>query len=309
MKHAKGLKSKYLIALAHIGAFFVASAWGVSFLSTKVLLEDAHLTPTEMFIYRFGCAYLILLCFTFKNILSNSWRDELIFILCGICSGSLYFITENYALQLTTAGNVSMLASLSPLFTTFLVAAMYKQKIKSGVLLGSIVSFVGAAFIIFSHGESMEFRPTGDILAITASLSWAIYTMAIKRVLPLYSGFFITRKLFLYGVVSAIPFLLLQPGPSHLSVLFNFATPSYFFNFMFLVLICSIGAYIIWNVVMDILGPVATNNYLYFQPVMTMISAYFVLGENIYLLGYLGSAMIIGGLILSDKYPEIKLRR
>ena len=309
MKFLSGTKGKYVKLIAHIGALLTASAWGVSFLSTKVLLEDGSFSPVEVFVYRFGLAYLLLLCFTFRNIRSKSWRDELTFVLCGICSGSLYFVTENYALRLTTAGNVSMLASLSPIFTTILVAVMYRQKIKAGVLLGSLVSFAGAACIIFSHGESIEFRPTGDLLAISASLSWAVYTMAIKRILPLYSGFFVTRKLFFYGVISALPLLFFQNEPYHLGILFDFLEPKYLFNLLFLVILCSIVAYIIWNEVMRILGPVTANNYLYFQPVVTMIAAYFVLGENIFLLGYIGSAMIIGGLVYSDKCPDGRLVR
>lgn len=295
--------------LAHIGALLTASAWGVSFLCTKVLMVDGGFTPVEMFVYRFAAAYLLLLIFTARNLFSHSWRDELTFALCGVCSGSLYFITENYALELTTAGNVSLLASISPIFTTVLVAVMYKQKIQPGVIIGSLISFIGAGCIIFSHGEGIEFRPAGDLLAISAAFSWAIYTMAIKRLLPLYNGFFVTRKLFFYGVVSALPLILLQHEPYHLQLLFDFAQPRYLFNFLFLVLLCSLLAYVIWNVVMKVLGPVTANNYLYIQPLVTMISAFFVLGENIYLLGYVGSALIIGGLVYSDKCPTGRLTR
>lgn len=309
MKLGNASKSKYLILLAHLGALITASAWGTSFLSTKVLMETGGFTPVEVFIYRFFAAYLILLIFTFRNIRSRSWRDELTFMLCGICSGSLYFITENYALKLTTTGNVSLLASISPIFTTILVAIMYRQRIKPGVMIGSIVSFIGAGCIIFSHGESLEIRPAGDLLALSAALSWAIYTMAIKRVLPLYSGFFVTRKLFFYGVLSAVPLLLMQKEPLHVSLLFDFADPQYIMNFLFLVVMCSLVAYVLWNEVMRILGPVTANNYLYFQPVVTMIAAYFLLGENIYTLGYVGCVLIIGGLIYSDKCPDGRLIR
>lgn len=309
MKSTLASKSKYIIILAHIGALVTAAAWGTSFLSTKVLMETGGMTPVEVFIYRFACAYLILLLFTFRNLKSNSWRDELTFLLCGICSGSLYFITENYALKLTTTGNVSLLASISPIFTTILMAVIYRQKIQPGVMLGSVISFIGAGCIIFSHGESIEFRPVGDLIALTAAFSWAVYTIAIKRVLPNYNGFFVTRKLFFYGVLSALPLLLLQRGPSHLGILFDFSEPKYIMNFLFLVLMCSLAAYVIWNVVMRILGPVTSNNYLYFQPIVTMIAAYFLLGENIYLLGYVGCALIIGGLIYSDKCPDSRLVR
>ena len=309
MKSGNSFKNKYLVLIAHIGALLTASAWGSSFLSTKVLMESGGLTPVEMYVYRFLAAYLVLLLFTFRNIRSKSWRDELTFLLCGVCAGSLYFITENYALRLTTAGNVSLLASISPIFTTILVAVMYRQRIQPGVMIGSIVSFIGAGCIIFSHGESIEFRPTGDLLAISASFSWAIYTMAIKRVLPLYNGFFVTRKLFFYGVITAVPLMFVNPSPSHLHLLWNFAEPQYIMNFLFLVLICSLAAYLIWNEVMRILGPVSTNNYLYLQPLVTMIAAYFILGENIYLLGYVGCVLIIGGLVYSDKCPTGRLVR
>ncbi|MDE7402617.1 MAG: DMT family transporter [Muribaculaceae bacterium] len=300
-------RGKYITLLANIGALLTASAWGSSFLSTKVLMETGGFTPVEVYVYRFLLAYMILLCFTFKNIRSRSWRDELTFALCGICAGSLYFITENYALKLTSAGNVSLLAAISPIFTTILVAVMYKQKIKIGVITGSIVSFIGAGCIIFSHGESIEFRPTGDLLALSAAFSWAIYTMAIKRILPLYNGFFVTRKLFFYGVITALPLLMLSDAPYHLSELFDISKPSLIFNFLFLALFCSLGAYLVWNEVMRILGPVVSNNYLYLQPLVTMIAAYFLLGEDIEILGYVGCALIIGGLIYSDKCPDGRL--
>lgn len=278
MKFGNTSKSKYLILLSHLGALFTVSAWGCSFLSTKVLMGNAGFTPVEVYFYRFLAAYLVLLVFTFKNIRSKSWRDELTFLLCGVCSGSLYFITENYALKLTTAGNVSLLASISPIFTTVLVAVMFRQKIMPGVMIGSVVSFIGAGCIIFSHGGSLEFRPTGDLLALSAAFSWAVYTVAIKRVLPLYSGFFVTRKLFFYGVLTALPLLLFQKGPSHVGSLWNFQDPSVLLNFLFLVLFCSLAAYVVWNEVMRTLGPVTSNNYLYLQPLVTMIAAYFLLG-------------------------------
>lgn len=310
MKFKVSAQSNLLKILAHVGALITASAWGTSFLSTKILMEDGGFTPVEMYVYRFAAAYLILLLFTFKNIKSKSWRDELTFLLCGVCCGSLYFITENFALRLTTTGNVSLLASISPIFTTVLMAVLFKQKIKSGVAIGSVVAFIGAGCIIFSHGASLEFRPAGDLLALSAAFSWAVYTVAIKRVLPLYSGFFVTRKLFFYGVITAIPLLLFQKEPFHLNLLANFTHPEYIMNFAFLVIMCSIVAYLIWNEVMRILGPVTANNYLYIQPLVTMIAGYFVLGENIVLLGYIGCVLIIGGLVYSDKCPDgFRLRR
>lgn len=285
-------------------------AWGTSFLSSKVLLEGGGLTPAETYVYRFSLAYLIILCLTFKKIRSNSWRDEAILAICGLCSGSLYFVTENYALRLTTTANVSLLASISPLFTTILMAIVFRQRIKPGVILGSVVAFAGVFCVIFSHGEGIELNPTGDLLALGASFTWAIYTIAIKPLLPVYSSLFISRKLFFYGVISAIPLILIQEQPLHLGVVFNFIHPQYLMNLLFLVVFCSVIAYFIWNEVMKILGPVTANNYIYLQPLVTMVAGSMILGEHIYLLGYIGCVLIIGGLIICDKLPELsRLRR
>ncbi len=295
----------WLKTLGHLAALLTVTAWGSSFISTKVLMEDGGFTPVEVYIYRFALAYVLLLCFTFKRLFSRSWRDELQFFLCGICSGTLYFITENYALLYTTTGNVSLLSAVSPLFTTLLMAAVYKMKPGKGVIIGSFAAFIGVGCVIFSTplamGEGLEINPTGDLLALSSALSWAIYAVAIKSLIPHYSTFFITRKLFFYGVLTAIPFLLLQEAPSHIGELLNLAQPQYLLNLLFLVVMCSLMAYIFWNESMRLIGPVAANNYLYLQPLVTMIAAYFIFGEHIYLLGYIGCALIIGGLAVADK--------
>lgn len=296
--------------LGHLGALVVMAAWGSSFVFTKVLMVDGGFTPVETYTYRFTGAYILLLMLSFKKIFSNSWRDELAFLVSGICCGSLYFILENYALKDTTTGNVSLLASISPIFTTLLMAMIFRQKIGIGVIMGSIFAFFGVACVIFNNGFGIEIHPAGDLLALMAAFSWAIYTIVVKRLLPLYNTFFITRKLFFYGVISSIPLLLLQGDPYHFQLIFDMAQPKYLMNFLFLILFCSCLAYIIWNEVMKILGPVTANNYIYVQPLVTMVAGSLILGETIYLLGYVGCVLIIGGLILSDKLPDLsRLRR
>lgn len=300
---AFGLKvhSNYIKLLAHCGAVVTMVSWGTSFLSTKVLMIDGGFSPTEMFVYRFACAYLLLLLITLKKIFANNWKDELQLCICGMCAGTLYYVLENYALRLTTTANVSLLASISPLFTTILLAIVYKIKIKAGVIIGSIIAFIGVGCIIFSSGEGFEINPKGDLLALSASLSWAIYTIVVKRLNNIYSSLFITRKLFFYGVLTALPLLIIQEEPLHLSLLFSPDYPQYFFNFMFLVIMCSVVGFLIWSEIMKILGAVTANNYIYLQPLVTMVAGYFVLGENIFLFGYIGCVLIIGGLVIADK--------
>jgi drug/metabolite transporter (DMT)-like permease len=265
-------------------------------------MDDGGYSPVEMYAYRFTAAYLLLLIFTCnKRLLSKSWRDELTFLFCGICAGSLYFITENFALSNTTVANVSMLASISPLFTTALLAVIFKMRIKGGVIAGSLLAFVGVGCIIFGGGEGVEIHPKGDILALCAAISWAVYSILVKGLLPVYNSFFITRKLFFYGVITSLPLLLVQEHHTPIAPLFDIMHPTFLLNFLFLVLICSTAAYLIWNESMKLLGSVTANNYLYATPLISMIAAAIVLNEPITLFGIIGCLLIIVGLYISDK--------
>lgn len=290
--------------LAHIGALLVVFAWGTSFIATKVLMEDASLSPLEVYIYRFAIAYVLLLVCTFKKIFANSIKDELQLLLCGVCAGSLFYILENTALEYTTTGNVSLLSCLSPMITTAMMALIYRAKMGAGMIIGSFVALLGVFCVIFSHGEGLEVNPLGDLIALSSSFVWAVYAVGVKRLVPLYTSLFITRKLFLYGVLTAAPFLWLERDRTHFDVVFT--NMEYLGNLIFLVIFCSLLAYLIWNYSMKQLGPVTTTNYLYLQPLVTMVMAFFTLGEEISFLGYMGCILVIGGLIISDK---LKVKR
>ena len=97
-------------------------------------------------------------------------------------------------------------------------------------------------------------------------------------------------------MVTALPLLLVQNEPYHIHLLFDLRQPEYLVNFLFLVLMCSICSYLIWNETMKKLGSVTANNYLYLQPPITMVAGYFFLGEKIFMLGYIGCALVIAGL-------------
>ena len=92
----------------HLIAILTVSIWGSTFIATKSLINHG-LTPVEIFTYRFSLAYVCLLAVCHRKMLANSWRDEGFFLLAGLTGGSLYFISENSALEITMASNVSLI--------------------------------------------------------------------------------------------------------------------------------------------------------------------------------------------------------
>lgn len=272
--------------------------WGLSFVSTKELLTHGMGT-VEIYIYRFTLAYLLVLAISHKRFRSHSWLDEGRFALCGLLAGSIYFIAENTALEYTLATNVSLLTSLSPLITVLLAGILYKNERPGwSTLLGSAIAFGGVACIIFNSSSSLEIHPLGDILSIAAAFSWAIYSLILRTLSANYDVWYITRKTFFYGVVTAVPFLVFAPPLQSPLVLMHDSV--IVVNLLFLGLGASLLAYVLWSVAVKWMGAIKANNYMYFQSVVTMVAGYFILGEPITALGVLGCTLIIGGLWLGD---------
>ena len=292
----RSFSSKSSLLLYHAGAAIAVIGWGISFISTKVLLGSG-LNPIEIYIYRFAIAYLALLIFSHKRIRSNSWRHELLFMLGGMVGGSIYFIAENVALEYTLVSNVSLITSLSPLLTVLLIGFLYRSE-RPGreTILG---------LVIFNSSFNLSINPLGDLLSLLAAFCWAIYSIILKRVNPLYSALFITRKTFFYGVITALPFLLIESEIASPSVLMQ---PKLLLNLLFLALYCSMFAYLLWAMAIGKLGAVKANNYMYFQPVVTLVFSFLILGEKISAVGYTGCAMILLGVWMSDYLQQRKLR-
>jgi drug/metabolite transporter (DMT)-like permease len=60
-------------------------------------------------------------------------------------------------------------------------------------------------------------------------------------------------------------------------------------------------AFLIWAWAVKGLGAVKANNYLYVQPIVTLVASALLLGERVTWVGYLGCALILSGVILADQ--------
>ena len=285
----------------HVAAFAMILVWGISFLNTRVLL-DANLTPTQIFVARFIIAYIALLAVSRFKVRYTGWRDELLFVVCGVAGGSAYFIAENTALELTLISDVAVLVSIAPLTTALMGAIFYRdERITWMSCLGMVIAFVGSVMLALKDGLVWGDSVLGDLLAMLAALVWAFYSMALKRLNRTYSTLFITRKLFFYGVLSALPLLAMQDSKVEWEAL---KQPEVWGNLLYLGLICSMAAYFIWGITVKRIGAVRASNYFYLSPIISMIAAAIWFGERTNAIAYVGCVLILAGVIIAEKFKR-----
>lgn len=278
----------------HIGALVVVAMWGTTFVCSKVLLTNG-LMPADIFFYRFLMAYVCMCVVSHKQFRSKTLVDELTFVGLGIMGGSLYFLTENMALVYSTASNVSILVSTTPLLTAFVLALFYKsERMNRLQVLFSLVAFVGVVLVILNGQFVLHLNPLGDAFALSAALTWAFYSLLMKRVMERYPADFITRKVFFYGLLTILPYYaFVSPLVTDTEILLQ---PMIAGNLLFLGLIASMGGYLLWNWVMAKLGAVRATNYIYLQTLFTMFVASVILSERITLMAILGALILIVGM-------------
>ena len=289
----------------HLVAFLVVAIWGVTFVYTKLLLI-AGLTAAQIFVLRFVVAYLLLLAYSLTRkqfrLFSSVWQDELLMVALGITGGSLYFLTENSAMIYTTTTNTSLIVCLCPLIAALLIALFFRSMRLHGLqIVGTVMAAIGVIIVVLNGRFVLHLSPLGDALAFGACLCWALYSLLMIPASQRYDTTFITRKVFFYGLVSMIPFFLIYPNLPSPSVVLR---PDVLANLLFLGCVASMLCFLAWNWVIKKLGAVIATNYVYFNPVTTVLFAWLILSERITIYFLIGTLLILTGMYLCNRAPK-----
>ena len=286
----------------HIVAFLTVAVWGTTFVWTKLLIING-LSPAQIFTLRFIIAYVLLTGFSLwrgrHKWLSDNWRDELTMMALGLTGGSMYFLTENESLRFTTATNTSLIVCSCPLFAMLIIALFYKSERFSRLqALGSLLALIGMAAVVLNGHFVLHLSPLGDTLAFSACICWALYTLLMKPVMGRYPAMFFPRKVFFCGIPTILPYYFFVPDMPSMDVLMR---PEVALNLLFLGSVASMLCYLTWSWCMKGLGAVICTNWVYVNPITTIIAAWLILDEQITVYFLIGSILIIAGMYLSSK--------
>ena len=290
------------LALPWMAAVLTVAIWAETFVSTKLLLDNG-LVPPDIFFFRFVLAYLFIWIFSHERFFAENAADEFRMFLLGLSGGSLYFLAENTALKFSTASNVAILVGSAPLITAIIVGLRYREeRMNWRQWVGSLISFAGMGLVVLNGKVNLHINPLGDALAVGAAVLWGFYSLILRKISGKYSVIFITRKVFAYGLLSMVPFLMfIRPLSLDASIL---SKPVVWGNLVYLGIVASMLCFLMWNWALSKLGTVRTTNLIYGQCFFTMLIASMVLGERITPMAVLGTVVLIAGMVMNDHYAS-----
>ncbi len=200
----------------------------------------------------------------------------------------------------TTATNISLVVAAMPAMTLSLAWLINKDRPKMLQSAGIALSLAGVVAIVAKGSMatiiSMDVNP-GDIIVLVSIVSWAVYSVLLKRTSLAISPIVFLFMTIVFGLAAIFPFYLWE-----LYFIGGFTiNQSVVMVFIFLGICPSILSYMFWNQGVKKLGAATASIFVYLVPLVTSAIAYVFLGERLLSYHFIGGAMILVGLICSSR--------
>ena len=272
--------------------------WGTSFVATKTVLHE--IKPVTIIILRLILASILLTIIAFStrrkfslNLKSHGW----IFILALVAVFHLWI--QVTGLQYTSASNTGWIIGTAPIFMAILGLIFYKEKVSLLQLAGIFIALIGLLLLI-GKGDITNIgliENKGDLLVLGSAFTWGVYSMVNKKISLSYSPLMTILYLFLMMAVIIIPFNL---NSETIDSVINLSTISWMW-ILFLGIFCSGIAYVIWAQALRDMESAKVGAFLYFEPLVTVVAAWFFLNEEITLLMIFSGLLITAGVFIVNK--------
>lgn len=295
------------INLADILLLVTAIIWGVNFSIVKFAL--AEIPPIAFVGLRFFVASAALLAL--GRALGQSFEFESrhlpALIGLGLLGNTAYQLLFIFGLSLTTAENSSLILATSPAWVALIGTVIGAEKVEPVGWLGIALSLAGIILIIAGSDRLADFPfggPSlrGDILLLSATLCWSLYTILVRPMTRRYSSVSVTAFTTTAGTIPLIGVGI--PAMIHLPW-----TEIKAAAWMALVFsgILAIGlAYIIWNYGVSKLGSTRTSIYSNLSLPSALLTAWLWLEEVLMPLQWWGTVLAMGGVLLARSFTHHK---
>lgn len=274
--------------------------WATNFVFSPAVIAEVgaiQLTGARWFI-----AILILIPLAFAlekpklETIRGEWKTHLVQSLLGYVG---YTLLLYFALERTSPVTAAVLVALNP--ATIAIAAHFilNDRLSRVALVGIAVSFIGAVVVVIG-GQSLSEMSLGlgDVLLLLATVVWTVYSMISPRVKtpPITAT---TVQAGIAGLVM-VPVMALDifAGNTGWTTLDSVG----WIGVIWIGLIPSAGAYFLWNISSEWIGPSRTGAFLNLIPVFTAVLVV-ALGGSVTVWHLLGGALVLLGVSVTNRRP------
>lgn len=274
--------------------------WAGNFVVGRAIRNDVP--PMALSFGRWVIAFVCLLPFAWtamRRDLAAYWQHRWLLLritLVGVVAfNSLIYL----GLHTTTAANGLLLNSFIPVLIVLFGAAFYGQRLRRVEAAGLVLSCFGVLTIIL-HGEwerLIALRFTGgDLIVFSAMVSWAFYTLWLRKVPAEIDRIGLMGAQIAVGLVILLPPFVWEYAAGARTTWNGAAAAALLYVGIF----PSVIAYLLYTFGIGRVGPARAGLFIHLIPVFGAILAVIFLGESLHPYHALGMAAIVTGLACSN---------
>ena len=291
-------KKKLAYLLLTLSALF----WAGNFIVGKfaTLFE---IPPLTLNVLRWLSVWLILMPFTYKEILNNLPQIKkkwFVIGFMGLITISTFNSVVYFALNHTQVINAVLVLAAIPAATIVFSSFMNIEKTNIFQLIGLMLSIIGIGSII-SNGNfqkiiSLNFNK-GDVWMLVCVITWSLYSTLLKKNKFKFSQFTLIQLMVSAGLLFLIPQMFYE---KYIGLELNF-NKAFFLILFYVVVFPAIAAYYCWQKGVEIIGPNRASMFIQLMPLFSAVMAIIIFNEKFELYHFVGAVFIVSGIYLSNK--------
>lgn len=289
----------------YIYAIGATAIWSGNFIIARGLSDS--IPPVSLAFWRWVVAVIVFLPFASKSLIAerNILKDHIPYLSVTALLGITVFNTLIYfAGHTTTAINLSLISITFPVFIVILSRFVFGELITVNKTIGIVLVAAGILFLI-TKGRLSELLnisfAIGDLWMLLAAITFAVYSILLKRKPAQLSVWTLQLSTFLIGLLFLFPLYLWEYSKAP-SVEIN---SNVIFSILYVGVFASLVAFVLWSKAIETIGPTKSGMVYYTLPLFSMILASLFLGESVTIIHFFSASLIVSG-ILTANYERNK---
>ena len=284
--------------------------WSASGIAVKAAL--VAFSPLTLIVLRFTGAVVLmaLLGLLFRKspllgLQKIEKGDWWLFVLGGFFQPILYFILETYTYRALASPTIAeTFLSTNPLIAPIFAWLILRERVTRNNIWGILVSTAGMLLLVLAGAENFEIGDVWGIpLALVTVCAAAGYSIVLKKIPERYSPLSIVLYVQLIGLCFFYPLWFVMDGDWSLvvgrwSLVDNLSS---LVGVGYLAVLSSVVAFILFCYSVRCIGVTQANIFNNIRPVFTAVMMLLFFGEQLPLVKWVGIAMVIVGLFVSQK--------
>jgi drug/metabolite transporter (DMT)-like permease len=298
---------KELIA-AYISVIMAMTFWSLTYVWYKMVFEFYEPITTVLLRLVLSSIILVVLMLPLNQLQKIKLKDFKYFVLVTLFQPFLYFLCESFGVKFVSSTLSAVIISTIPLFSPFVTAYFYNERVMKFNIIGIVVSIIGVAMVIFERNENVSATPLGILLLFLAVAAGIGYSIVVKKLSGKYNSISIVTYHNIIGIFFFLPLFFIFEYKHFIEVGY---VAEAVVPMLELAVFGSSFAFIFFTFSIKKIGVTKSNAFTNAIPVLTAIFAFFLLGETLTVIKMSGIGLVISGLFMSQirKFPFFRKKR